>query len=108
MPGKTFDFHYIATGIGSVPFEDIGATCRYIFDRFPSMPFWPQFVRRSYVEDMSAQYCEGLPLLEIREQERSIVISSGVDAESELTRFYEHFLCQDLDYFSISREYAPG
>jgi len=101
-------FNFLATGIGTVPFLDIEDTCNNILEHFPSMPFWPQFARRSYLEDMSVQYCEGLPLLEINEEERSLIVSPSPSAESELTTFYEHFLARDLDYFSISRDYAPG
>ncbi len=108
MAEKPPQFNFLSTGIGSVPFQDIEDTCRAILEHFPSMPFWPQFVKRSYVEDMSAQYCEGLPLLEINEQERTLVISPEKDAESELTAFYEHFLALDIDHFSISRNHAPG
>jgi hypothetical protein len=108
MFDKTPRFNFLATGIGSVPFQDVKATCREILEHFPSMPFWPQFVKRSYLEGMSIQYSEGLPLLGIKEGEGVPVISKTNNAESELAAFYEHFLAQDLDYFSISRSYAPG
>ncbi len=99
---------FIATGIGSVPFDDIDGTCRDIVHHFPSMPFWPQFVQRSYLEDMSVQFSEGLPLLEINERERTIFASSEYSRASALAEFYEHFLAQDLEYFAISKHYAPG
>ena len=108
MPENIPHFNFLATGIGSVPFLDIEDTCKNILELFPSLPFWPQFARRSYLEDMSVQYCEGLPLLEISEKERSLIVSPSRSTESELTTFYEHFLARDLDYFSISRDYAPG
>ncbi|MDY6974150.1 MAG: hypothetical protein SV775_17825 [Thermodesulfobacteriota bacterium] len=108
MPDNTHRFDFQSTGIGSIPFQDIEATCRAILKHFPSIPFWPQFVRRSYLEDMNIQYSEGLPLLEIREEKRSLVISDTGDAESELVAFYERFLAHDLDCFAISRDYAPG
>jgi len=101
-------FNFLATGIGSVPFLDIDETCNNILEHFPSMPFWPQFAKRSYLEDMSAQYCEGLPLLHVNEKEKTLVIPSASNAEEELTTFYEHFLVQDMDYFPISRDHAPG
>ena len=66
MPERSADFGFMATGIGSVPFLDVEATCREISDTAPFMPFWPQFVKRSHVEDMSIQYSEGLPLLEVK------------------------------------------
>ena len=105
-PGKP-DFHFLATGIGSVPSIDIPATCTHILKLFPDIPFWPQFVRRSALEDMNIQFSEGLPLLEIIEKRRGIVLSSG-NMESELVTFYDHFLAEDKEYFSLSREYAPG
>ncbi len=108
MSDKTHRFNFLATGIGSVPFQDIEATCREILEHFPSMPFWPQFVKRSYLEGMNIQFSEGLPLLEIKKKEGVPVISRTSNAESELAAFYEHFFAQDIDYFSISRSYAPG
>ncbi len=101
-------FNFLATGIGSVPFLDIKETCNNVLKNFPSMPFWPQFAKRSYLEDMSAQYCEGLPLIHINEKEKSLEIPPSSNAEEELTTFYEHFLAQDMDYFPISRDHAPG
>jgi hypothetical protein len=108
MPKNTPHFNFLATGIGSVPFLDVDDTCNNILENFPAMPFWPQFVRRSYLEDMSVQYSEGLPLLVINEKEKSLMVSSSSNAEHELTIFYEHFLAGDLNYFSIGRDYAPG
>jgi len=108
MASKSSHFKFLPTGIGSVPFQDIGLTCKKILEHLPSIPFWPQFVRRSYLEDMNIQFSEGLPLLEVREEKRSIVISPTGNLESELITFYDHFFAQDVGYFSISEEYAPG
>jgi hypothetical protein len=108
LPDRANDFNFSATGIGSVPFQEIEDTCLAILRGFPGTPYWPQFVRRSYKEDMIIQYSEGLPLIEIQEDKRSLVISTTGNKEAELVRFYEHFLDQDVDYFSISSDYAPG
>ena len=108
MYHKEVNFHFMATGMGSVPYRGIESTCRDILEHLPSIPFWPQFVKRSHLEDMNIQYSEGLPLLEISEEKRALVISSMDNAESKLVAFYERFLAQDIDYFSISRSYAPG
>lgn len=102
------DFSFAATGIGSVPFLDIESTCLRIATLFPRMPFWPQFVGRSFLEDMSVQYTEGLPLLKVNEEKRTLAVSSELNRESVLANFYERFLNQDLDAFAISRDYAPG
>jgi methionine synthase II (cobalamin-independent) len=101
-------FNFLATGIGSVPFQEIEATCREILKTIPSIPFWPQLVKRSFLEEMSIQYSEGLPLLEINEQKRSLFISGEKRVESELVTFYDRFLSQDIDCFAMSKTYAPG
>jgi len=100
-------FHFKATGIGSVPSTDIRSTCLHILEQLPEIPFWPQFINRSHLEDMTIQFSEGLPLLEIRESKRDLVISS-VDREPELVMFYDHFFNDDVDYFAMSEQYAPG
>lgn len=101
------DFGFLATGIGSVPFLDIRDTCRMILEHFPRAPFWPQFPRRSFLEGMIVQFSEGLPLLEMDEERKGLLFSTR-DKASELTRFYEHFLAEDVEYFAMSRDFAPG
>ena len=61
MSTETENFNFSATGIGSVPFLDMEETCREILAYFTSIPFWPQFVQRTHLEDMMIQYSEGLP-----------------------------------------------
>ena len=108
MHEKRPDFRFMATGIGSVPFLDVEATCREMADMVPFMPFWPQFVKRSHVEDMSIQYSEGLPLLEVKAEERSLIIPKSDQRETGLVKFYEHYLADEVECFAMSREYAPG
>ncbi|MBW1781012.1 MAG: hypothetical protein JRL30_09765 [Deltaproteobacteria bacterium] len=108
MPDKPPNFMFMATGIGSVPFLDIETTCREISHLVPFIPFWPQFVQRDFVEDMSVQYSEGLPLLEVIAEERSLIISRTQPMEAELVTFYEQFFAHDTEHFAISRAYAPG
>lgn len=100
-------FNFKATGIGSVPFTDSRTTCENILDLLPSIPFWPQLVRQSYLEDMNIQFSENLPLLEIDPGKRSLLINRA-DTESALVDFYEQFMADDLSSFAISREYASG
>ena len=100
-------FNFRATGIGSVPSVGVRDTCLQILEHLPQIPFWPQFVKRTHLEDMNIQYSEGLPLLEIIEENRALMVSPG-DRESELTAFYDRFLAEDIDYFAISAEFAPG
>jgi hypothetical protein len=105
--GKKYNFNFKATGIGSVPHLDTRKTCKGILNLLPDIPFWPQLVNRSPKEDVNIQFSEGLPLLRINEERRSLILSSA-DKESELVTFYDHFLSDDIDYFAISSEYAEG
>jgi methionine synthase II (cobalamin-independent) len=103
----TPDFYFKATGIGSVPWEDIDKTCNKVLEFLPAIPFWPQLVMRSPFEDMIIQFTEGLPLININIETRSITVSTENSVEA-LVDFYSHYLADDIDYFSISRDYAPG
>lgn len=100
-------FDFAATGIGSVPYLDVKETCRYIREAFREAPFWPQFVNRSPLETMIIQFSEGLPFLELREENKGLCLCRE-DLESKLVFFYEHYLGEDVDRFAISREYAQG
>lgn len=98
-------FHFSATGVGSVPFLDPQSACRHILETCPEIPYWPQLVRRSHLEDMTIQFSEGLPLLEL---EGKTLVLSQRDMEGELVSFYERFLADDLESFAIPPERAPG
>ncbi|MFH1091847.1 MAG: hypothetical protein V1742_09805 [Pseudomonadota bacterium] len=95
------------TTIGSVPFLDIESTLDQIARTCPVLPAWPQFVRRHPREDMVLQAVDGLPLLEIDEIERRVRVRNENKAEA-LTRFYEHFLEADLDYFALPEAARSG
>jgi methionine synthase II (cobalamin-independent) len=101
-------FNFMATGIGSVPFLDVEATCKGILELYPDIPFWPQFVKRSPLEDMAIQASQGLPLIRLNRESGSIRLDLSDNQEDELISFYEHFMAEDADYFAIDREHASG
>ena len=101
------DFHFLATGIGSVPYLDVTGTCRRILEACSHIPFWPQFVQRSPLEDMIVQFTEGLPFLEVAE-DRKVFITEQGHAEQELLAFYDRFLAEDVEHFALSKKYVPG
>lgn len=101
------DFHFKATGIGSVPWTEIQESCLNILRHLPDIPFWPQFVRRSHLEGMLVQFSQGLPALKIQEEKKALAISL-TEMESDLVAFYDHFFAEDINYFAISPDYAPG
>ena len=103
----TFDFHFLATGIGSVPSLDVHATCLRILEACPQSPFWPQLVQRSHHEDMIVQFTEGLPFLEVTE-DRKVLLTVHEDAEKKLLAFYDRFLAEDVEHFALSKNYVSG
>lgn len=57
---------------------------------------------------MIIQYSEGLPLLEIVEEKRALVVSSSEGMESALVTFYDRFLAEDTEYFAVGPRFASG
>lgn len=100
-------FTYSATGIGSVPFKDARVACRIILDTFESIPFWPQLPRRSFLENMYAQYAEQLPGIVIDEERKSIYVDSGRVAD-KIEEVYQNYLDGNVEYFAISEKFAAG
>ena len=82
MHEKSPPFKFTATGVGSVPFEDIEKTCSDILKHLHRIPFWPQFVKRTHLEDMEIQYSEGLTFLELAEQKKALVVSKTKSIEN--------------------------
>jgi methionine synthase II (cobalamin-independent) len=106
---ENLNFKFLATGIGSVPFLNVEDTCKSILETLPDIPFWPQFVKLSPLEDMTIQASQGLPFIQMNNGENSIYIHYDEDSkDNELISFYEHFLSDDIDYFAVSPEYAAG
>ena len=94
-----------ATGIGSLPHTEAKEACELVLRTLPQIPFWPQLPKRTVRENMYWQYSEGLPGLSF-EDERMFIRTP--EDFSTIERFYERFLSEDLDFFTISHPYAAG
>ncbi|MCL6584040.1 MAG: methionine synthase [bacterium] len=94
-----------ATGIGSLPHTEAKEACELVLRTLPQIPFWPQLPKRTFRENMYWQYSEGLPGLSF-EDERMFIRTP--EDFSTIERFYERFLSEDLDFFTISHPYAAG
>ena len=105
--GKNLKFNFEATGIGSVPFKDPKTACDMIFDDFPSIPFWPQISRRSYLENMYAQFSERLPGLVLDEKKRTMHIDTS-RSSGDIEAVYQKYLEDDIEFFKMSESYAGG
>lgn len=98
-------FHGLATGIGSLPFKDPDPALDLIFTYCFEIPFWPQLPQRGACESMVAQFSENLPCLRFTEEG---VIFDPRNQDSEMEKFYERIIGQDVGHFRISEGFAPG
>ena len=107
---KIFKKKFLACGVGSVPFTDPKEASQFIHDHFKDdIVFWPQLTRRDFLENMYVQFSEGMPGVEIDNNNKTIIINNQRDNfEGELESCLQHYLDGDLDHFSISRNYAEG
>jgi hypothetical protein len=97
-----------ATAIGSFPHREPEAACELILENIPEIPIWPQLPNANFREQMEIQYSEGMPCLVVDEAKKRIYFETGGDLTSDLEKFYENVLTENLEYFSISPDYSRG
>ena len=85
-----------ATGIGSVPFTEPQEAVELILAHMPQIPYWPQMVRRGYLEDMTAQVARGLPTIKVDLAQRLVRVDREVVLDEALASFYEIVFSGDL------------
>lgn len=99
---------FYPTAIGSLPYKDPKTACEKILGNFKEIPFWPQLVRRSFFENMYVQFSEGFPGAVVDIENKRIYVDTKKDLSKETEALYEKFLKDDVDSFSVSRDYAEG
>lgn len=97
-----------ATAIGSLPHQDPAQAVEVVLKYLKDIPFWPQLTKRSFLENMYVQYTEGLPCVCIDQKRELVCLDTTKELEVELERFYERYLANDVEYFRISQDFAPG
>ena len=93
------------TGIGSLPHTNADGAVDLVLKYCPQAPFWPQLPKRGAHEGMCAQFSEHLPALAL---EDNLLVFDSRRQDDELEEFYKRIIAEDVDYFSISPEYAAG
>jgi len=104
----SFNPQGLATAIGSMPHQSPEAACRVILDSIPEIPIWPQVPATDFREGMEIQYSEGLPGVVIDPVGRRMHFETSGDITSELEKFYENYMAENLDYFKISPGFSRG
>jgi len=102
--------HFLATGIGSLPFTDSDKALDFVLSNFAAhIPFWPQLPRRSFLESMHVQYSQGFPGIKIDLSKKNIYADTRSNSfMDEFEKCYDALNNKRLDFFSISPDYAAG
>ena len=96
------------SGIGSVPFSHPDEVMELISEATPSIPFWPQLIKRGPWENMLLQFTKGLPALKIDPEVQKVEVDPQADQAQALTVYYEADLNRDLEAFALTPETATG
>lgn len=103
---SSVEFGCLPTIIGSMPHTDSHKACSLISHYLKDIPAWPQLPRRSFPENMYAQFSEGFPGVVI-EGDR-IYIDRSQDLQKPLEELYAAYLENNVDKYPISFDYAAG
>ncbi len=103
---ELFKLNWLATNVGSLPHTDTKTAWQVIQQHFTQVPGWPQLPKRTFLENMYAQYSEGFPGI-VQEEER-IYVDRDADLDPALEALYTAYLEDDLDFAEISSEHAAG
>lgn len=106
LNSKPFKPGGLATAIGSMPHSNPAEAGAMVLKYLPDIPVWPQLPKRAFLENMYAQYSEGLPGLAIENE--NIHIDRSKDLSDGLERLYAAYLEGNLDAFTIGPDYAAG
>ena len=99
-------FGCLPTIIGSVPHKDPVRACELVTHYLRDIPAWPQLPKRTFLENMYAQYSEGFPGIVIKDEK--IYVDRQQDLTKPLEQFYTDYLANDFSKYTISPEYAAG
>lgn len=102
---KDFEPALRSLSAGSLPYQEPTAACRLVLDTL-DIPTWPQLPRRSFLENMYVQFSERFPGIVVTGEQ--IYVNRDRDLDEELEQLYVAYLMNDLDYASISPDYAAG
>ncbi|MEE8413108.1 MAG: methionine synthase [Dehalococcoidales bacterium] len=104
MPDTKFGF--LPTVVGSMPQTDPSEACSQVVRYLKDIPAWPQLPKRSFLENMYAQFSEGFPGIVIAGDK--IHVDRSQDIDKPLERLYTAYLENDFEKFSISPDYGAG
>jgi len=89
-----------------MPHTDPAEACSQILKYLKEIPVWPQLPRRSFKENMYAQYSQGFPGITVTGDK--VYVDRSQDLSKPLEQLYAAYLEDDVDQYPISPDYAAG
>ena len=83
---------FLATAIGSMPFDDPGYAVDLILSKLPGAPHWPQLPRLGLNEQMEIQFSEHMPCAVIDREKNRLYFDTSGDYSEAFAQFYETYL----------------
>ena len=83
---------FLATAIGSMPFDDPGRAVDLILSKLPGAPHWPQLPRLGLNEQMEIQFSEHMPCAVIDREKNRLNFDTSGDYSEAFAQFYETYL----------------
>jgi hypothetical protein len=83
---------FLATAIGSMPFDDPEQAIDLILSKLPEAPHWPQLPRLGLYEQMEIQFSEHMPCAVIDLEKNRLYFDTSGDYSDAFARFYETYL----------------
>ena len=110
------EFGCLPTIIGSMPHTDPAEACALVSRYLKDIPAWPQLPKRSFKENMYAQFSEGFPGVVVQEEIRTITrreeeriyVDRSRNMPESLAELYSAYLVKDTTRYQISADYAAG
>ena len=107
---------FLASAIGSMPFEDPEYAINVSLTNMPDAPIWPQLPKLGLNEQMEIQYSEGIPCAVIDYEKNRLYFDTASDYSEVFAEFYEKYMTAmdpdegngDCSSMAISPTFSKG
>ncbi len=108
-----FEPKFLATAIGSMPFDNAEYAVGVSLKNLPDAPIWPQLPKFGMNEQMEIQYSEGMPCVVIDRDKQRMYFDTTGDYSEAFAKFYEAFMAvseggDDLSDMAITPAFSRG
>jgi hypothetical protein len=109
----SFEPKFLATAIGSMPFDDADFAVDVSLRTIGDAPIWPQLPKFGMNEQMEIQYSEGMPGAVIDREKQRMYFDTAADSSEAFATFYEQYMAvadggDNLDFMAISPAFSRG